>query len=248
MREKIICPYHSVGGRPESTPSLVIYDSHFHCFSCSAHGPLSQLGMKQIPEESKEPPENIDESLYRINNLELRKIRGLPFRSDADEYYIVWPYGKFYKARKHQGDAEPRYRCPRGVPKPLLVLYPGKRACIIVEGEINAISLAQVVDSADGYTIVSPGSASEFASKKYLPEYASYSKIVVVADKDRAGAAAIIKLKPLLLKTTRDVTHVLVDKDFNDRLVQDGQEKLRAFVEENLGLPKRLQRRGQEAV
>jgi hypothetical protein len=30
---KIICPFHD-----DNTPSLVIYDDHFHCFVCGAHG------------------------------------------------------------------------------------------------------------------------------------------------------------------------------------------------------------------
>src|SRR5690606_40100808 len=101
---------------------------------------------------------------------------------------------------------------------------PGFDRCIIVEGEINALSLATVVDD---WTIISPGATTQFCKKPYLREYEKYDKIVIVADRDKAGAIAVIELKPLLLKNTHDVRHVLIDKDFNDWLVQNGPEGLR---------------------
>ena len=34
--EKFACPFHSLGS--ERTPSLQVYDDHYHCYACNAHG------------------------------------------------------------------------------------------------------------------------------------------------------------------------------------------------------------------
>src|SRR5262249_23115977 len=44
---KILCPFHD-----DHTPSLTIFDDHFHCFVCEAHPErdvLEQLGREQLP-------------------------------------------------------------------------------------------------------------------------------------------------------------------------------------------------------
>ncbi len=240
--EKIICPFHKINGQPERTPSCVVYHDHYHCFSCGAHGvDLSSLGNGRSlvsTVSNGETREHLGESLNRIKSLPRGVIRGLHMHANRDSYYVLWPNGDYYKRRDFK-DTEARYYCPKGHPKPPFVLNPGKTGCIVVEGEINALSLATVVTD---WTIVSPGGASEF--NKYLTEYKKYSTIVLIADKDPAGAEAIIKTKPLLLKHTHDVRHYLIDpnKDLNDWLVKDGQEGLSKFTETELGLPPRVRR------
>lgn len=46
---KICCPFHN-----ERTPSMAVYDDHYHCFSCGAHGDQIDWVMKTMEVEFSE--------------------------------------------------------------------------------------------------------------------------------------------------------------------------------------------------
>lgn len=211
MTLRILCPVHK-----EDTPSCVLYDNGWHCFGCGAHGTLDQLGVAA-------PPPKLTEDLpKRIKEIEAMPrvlIRGLSLPSDGVGYYIKWPDNKYYKKRLKAGGAN-KYLCPAGHVKPLLIASPASVSSplFIVEGELNALSLALIAPGA----VVSPGGASEFCSQKYLQEYKKYSTIFIIADNDRAGYEAVVKLKGMLLRHTPKVHAHLMEQDFNDILVERG--------------------------
>jgi hypothetical protein len=144
--ERIICPFHKgQNGKDERTPSLVVYEDGYKCYSCGANGPLSKLSLPPgfVPTALR-PPENLNASLKRIVSLPLAPVRGLNLPVDGDSYYIVWPGDNYYKRRKFLSNDGPKYLCPVGHKKPLFVPYEKQGGMLaIVEGEINALSLAQ---------------------------------------------------------------------------------------------------------
>jgi DNA primase len=109
----------------------------------------------------------------------------------------------------------------------------GRKALAIVEGEINALSLAACYPPFD---VVSPGGAATFAAKKYLNFYKQYDKIIIIADADSAGLKAAIELKTEALKWTPKVSVVLMEHDCNDILQSGGISKLRLEMEKWVGL------------
>jgi DNA primase len=106
-----------------------------------------------------------------------------------------------------------------------------------VEGEFNALSLAKVTLALD---VVSPGGAGDFYSKtaeNYLRNMSTYETIYLVVDDDKAGAqAAIQAASKLKVYGAKDVRIKLVEKDFNDELVEKGPESLKEKVRE-MGMP-----------
>ena len=223
MSYRILCPKHH-----ETTPSCVIYEDRFHCFGCGAGGPLSEIGLGEVKIERQEP-ENLLMTTEYIRSLPERLIRGLKLPVDDDSYYVLWPDSSYYKRRLKTGST--RYVSPRGHSKPLFIphRYPN-RTLAIVEGEINALSLATLQPP---FTICSPGSASDLNSRKYFPEYYKYDKFIIVADADTAGLAASINLKETLLKKTHKVRIMLLETDFNDLLTGNINE-LRQKMQEML--------------
>lgn len=227
MTHRILCPHHK-----ERTPSCVIYDDHYYCFSCGAHGKASELGLKLGDIKPREP-EDIAKTLAYISSLPRTEIRGLNLPVDDKYYYVVWPDGSYYKRRDKSGGPS-KYLCPIGHSKPLFKAdVKGRKTLCIVEGEINALSLSAIYPPFD---VVSPGSATEFTSRKYLTEYAKYDRFIIVADADPAGLKAAINLKSELLKRTPHVRTHLMGQDANDILVQQGPNVLRKEVEIMLGM------------
>lgn len=218
---KIRCPDPE---HVDDSPSCGVYaDGSGYCFSCSKY-------FKKVAEPTKEVTkhiEDINEKLTYINSLPTTYTRGLVFPFDNDGYYILWPSSDYYKLRRWSsirgGD---KYLSPSGHRKPLFRLYRQKvtQNLIVVEGEINAISLHGHISNCD---IICPGSASSFTDTMILsalPELAEYVNIVICVDADIAGLTAALKLKELLRSKVLNITIKLMERDFNELLVEYGKD------------------------
>lgn len=230
--KRIICQFHK-----ESTPSLVLYGDRYYCFGCGAKGKsntLKNIDQSLITDDEVVVREDLNETFNYINSLNRIDHRGLSFPCDAKGYYIVWPNGQYYKKRLF-GEEKSKYRCPIGHKKPLFIALdagPKAKGLIVVEGEINAMSLALCIKD---YSIVSPGGSTEF-DKKYLPYLVGYDRVFIVADKDSAGAKAVINLKSILVQYTPYIKYSLLEQDINEILIKYGQEKVRETLKEKMGL------------
>jgi hypothetical protein len=215
---------------------MVVYpDGGYHCFGCGAHG----RGHSLLSAE-KEPKyvEDVAVSLSYIDSLPVHPVRGLSLHRDAHYYYVVWPGGAYYKRRTLTDNPNvPKYKGPTGVPKPLFQAQVGKsKICIVIEGELNALSLCLAFPELD---IISPGAAGDFVSHRFkhdLPVYLKYDRLLLVADKDKPGATAVIQLKAKLLPHNPNVGILLMEPDANDILVQYGPKALEAEVQKSLDL------------
>lgn len=229
---KVKCPRHE-----DINPSCEVYPEHGYCFVCSEVIPLSELGIKGPYRPEKEPyVENVNQKLDYIRLLGRESIRGLWLPCDSTGYYICWPNANYYKLRLHNPrDGESKYLGPTGHKPPIFKAreFPYSRILYIVEGEINALSLAET--DIKGH-IISLGSASNFISdlyKKELTPDMPYDNIVVVVDKDPAGIAGAISIKSKLLAWGKKVSVVLMSIDANEMLLTVGKEALQHHVENN---------------
>lgn len=234
MIERILCPFHK-----EDTPSLVVYDNGFKCFGCGRAGRLSELGRKDAINgvTPRHPPEDINKTLDYVFSLPKENIRGLILHCDNDNYYIVWPQNFPYYKRRSKGKVADgaKYLCPRGHEKPLFMLVEKKHTkqrLIVVEGEINALSVALACPDVP---VASPGGTNEFFSKKtekYLQVFKQYENILIMVDKDSPGIKAAVELKVRLLQYTPYVATLLMEKDANEILTETegGWKKLREMV------------------
>lgn len=234
MRKRILCHRHR-----ESTPSCVVYENSYKCFGCGATGPLSEIGLEGAPKEPRYV-EDLQASFEHIKSLPLVPIRGLSFHADDSYYYVCWDGDAYYNRRCRDvtvGSAK-KYKCPAGVRRPLFTARAtGAALLIIVEGEINALSAAAAYDKAD---IVSPGGASEFTGARFdsdLEFYKQYKRILILADDDKAGSVAAIKLKIALAPYVSDVSIKLQSADCNDVLVAHGVCALRDEIQHYIDNP-----------
>lgn len=239
---KVRCPFHE-----DHTASLHFYynEDHYHCFGCGAHGVLSTLLGESVvkrPHEEK-PKEDLEASLARIKALPTKEIRGLQLPYDDKSYYIVWPNCPYYSRRFFEvAEGMPKYKRPSGHPTPLLNARTNGTPLVIIEGELNALSVALAVDSEHSLSlsIVSPGSAGDFYSKgrdSNLDTYCRYPHIVLLVDADKAGTIAAIELKTkLTLRGHKNVSIHLMKKDANAILVEDGKERLKQYLTQVLAL------------
>lgn len=230
MSYRILCPLHK-----EKTPSCVVYSNSAYCFGCGKTFSLQELGIQGST--VKRTPTNIKVEVDRINQLPRDMIRGLELPFDELGYYIVWPNGEYYK-RRNAGDDTKKYTNPIGRKQPLLkALVKGNKTLAIVEGELNALSLLAMEPyiKAD-IDIVSPGSASEIASDRYLQFYENYSKFIICTDKDIPGFLASLKLKIKLMSFSPYVSTVLLESDFNQMLQELGPENAAKEAKTKLGL------------
>src|SRR5580698_6105079 len=134
MPQTIICKYHE-----DTNPSMTVYEDGWgHCWVCGAHVKIGEPDVKQV----KRIPTNVEEELSCIRNLPIKRIRGLDLhQEDSRAYYILWPSRNYYKKRNLEG--EPRYLAPKAI-KPPIFLYPGNDDIIVIEGEINCMSVKSV--------------------------------------------------------------------------------------------------------
>lgn len=232
---KIRCPDPE---HEDESPSTALYsDGTAYCFVCNKY-------FKDIAEPiptSIKPIEDLHEKLIQISKLPTTEIRGLILPFDNSGYYIVWPTGDYYKLRRwgNHSDRE-RYLSPSGHRKPLFKL-PEKvtPSLLIVEGELNALSIALHNPAFD---IISPGGVGNFNDSQMLltlPSLAYYANILIIADADTQGLEASLKLKEKLKQLPSRVTINLVEKDFNQVLVEYG-DKFKEQTEtefKDLGMP-----------
>lgn len=233
MSNKINCPFHKeILGKHDSTASCHIYPETdtYYCFGCGATGKIKDLPGEHklsLLETVKKPKEDLERSFKRIHNLPVRKVRGLDLHTDSLGYYIIWPEDKYYKKRLYKPGVGGKYLSPTGHKKPLFYASRNNTdRLIIVEGEINALSIAEVVKD---WSICSPGSAADFYStntKKYMKEFEKYQEILVIADDDPAGDEAARKLLKLLREVCFCVRGQLMSIDANQILVAEGEEVL----------------------
>lgn len=216
---KILCPFHA-----DTNPSMELYDDgHGYCFVCGKS--TKMLGALTAGPASKKEAENIQESIAAIKRLPAKWIRGLWMHYSDDGYYVIWPNDEYYKMRTYSG--KPRYIAPTGHTPPLLWAkdnFPvGNDTLIIIEGEINALSLAMVVENCD---IVSPGASTNFHSKEadLLKVASGYDNVVVWTDYDSAGIHAIWGLLPVLCNRGIKASQITPELDANDMLMKYGIE------------------------
>jgi DNA primase len=230
MNKKILCVFHE-----ESTPSLVLYKDGFKCYGCGVFGKLEELEGVEIPpkeELESEPPEDLQYSLTRILSLSDAEVRGLTFPADNSGYYIVWPDHSYYKKRFWEPGKGPKYIGARGHTRGLFwARKEGNDTLAIVEGEINALSVAKAMPGID---VVSPGGVGDFTERKakqQLTSYYRYSTIVVIADADKPGAEAIINTMSVLWANKIKAVGLPMQPDANEVLINDGPGKLKEQIE-----------------
>ena len=231
INKKYTCPNPN---HEDSTPSANAYADGYHCFGCGARGPLSELGLAPGERIEYTYKEDIPSSVTRIKSLSKQEIRGFQLHADSLGYYILWGDDSYYKRRIYGAESGNKYRGPAGHSKPPFVAQVTDYSdLILIEGEMNAMSLALLEPSA---TVISPGGAGDFYSSRGSKDLEGYSQnfagtIHIVVDADAAGAQAAIETKAKLITLgCSEVKIHLVERDFNDILVQDGKEALRDEV------------------
>lgn len=238
---KVLCPFHS-----DNTPSMEVYpDGYGFCFVCRTRAPLEEVERLSGSVVSIEPrsiaKEDLEASLKYIRGLPKVSLRGLEFHADGNSYYVTkegWPY---YNRRMFDVEgSKGKYKCPSGHPKPLLRAHEAlggeTSPILIVEGEINALSIASIGVPA---TVVCPGGSGDFFSRAGLaniPYYLNFSRQVLICDEDAAGAMAAIELSSKLKQQSKDVQILLMRRDANEVLCVDGKEALRKEICEKAGL------------
>lgn len=231
MRRRIRCIFHK-----EATPSLVQRKDGWYCYGAchklyTNKEVQERTGEAYEYEEEDTEKEDIGDSIKRLESLPFRDLRGLRFRSDASGFYVLWPSKKYYKYRRFNAGDLPKYIGPRGYAPPLFWARQEDRPILgIVEGEINSLSIAEVVD----WDVCSPGSASCFNSDnlaRYLSDFKRYSSIIVILDKDSAGSKALIEAKSYLLYKVPFLTFFQIAPDANEILVTHGKEALKRTID-----------------
>lgn len=232
---KIRCPDPD---HDDSNASCAVYsDGTGYCFGCSKY-------FRDLADpEPAEPKyiEDINEKLAYIKTLPTASVRGLIFPFDSQGYYVVWPSGDYYKLRRFVNiDSRAKYLSPSGHTKPLFKLSCGKNSknLLIVEGEINAMSLKSIAPACD---ILSPGSATGFTDPTMVSSLhllSHYDNILLCVDEDAAGLDAALKLKTMhtVSGLSAIVTIYLMEKDFNQLLTDYGHEFKNKI--KSMGLPK----------
>lgn len=208
---KINCPKHE-----DSTPSMHVYANGEEvvgfCFVCSARMVLDEKLLPSGTPTVHTTKENVCTTLEYIRTLPIKLIRGLLLPYDSKGYYVTWPDGKFYKRRNWEGKS--RYKGPKGIKPPLFVIPGNKSKLVIVEGELNALSLLQLQPSTD--TICSPGAAPELLRVKDFCK--TFKTVTIYVDNDGPGVIYGVKLKDELLKLRKRVELIPLDVDFNEQL------------------------------
>lgn len=223
---KVICPMHN-----DHEPSMKIYGEWAYCFVCQAQMRTTDLNLPGSAQEIREKkhPTNVPNMIEYIKSLPQMEIRGHKFHVSDSGYYFLWPHGNFYKKRNFD-DSKGRYVSPRGVSKPLFV-YPGSaKHLLIVEGEINAMSLHTSVFGE--YKVCSPGPAADFV--RYIKYYLQFKHITIFVDKDAPGVIYGTYLKDILLRHNKHTKLVAMERDYNEIHVTEGETGVRNYFEKEM--------------
>jgi hypothetical protein len=199
---------------------MELYDDGWgHCFVCGAH--IKMLDAINTPPRKVQEPEDVETSIRQIKQLPIKWVRGLQLHSNDRGYYIIWPDNNYYKFRLASG--KPKYVGPTGHTPPLFWAQRLSSATtlVIVEGELNALSLRAGWNHCD---IVSPGSATNFGSKEaeLLSLAGQYDKVIIWTDDDSAGISAVWHVMPVLINRGIKTTCITQELDANDILVKHG--------------------------
>lgn len=223
--KKISCPSPE---HEDSNPSCALYsDGSAYCFACNMYFKDVEAPIAVTAIQKKEI-EDLDVKLTYIASLPTERIRGLEFHYDNSGYYVVWPNSAYYKLRAWAAIVDgSRYLSPLGHTKPLFVIehLTRTKTLVIVEGEINALSLAKANPPCD---IVSPGGVGSFTDKTIvssLPLFGYYDNIIICVDSDAPGLKGALGLKKLLYDNgiSADIVINLMETDFNQLLVEHGE-------------------------
>lgn len=214
--------------------SMEAYSDGGFCFSC---GWVDKSIKDSSNEKISKVPENVQETIQKIDTYPKEFIRGLHLQVDpgTSDYFILWPNRSYYKRRKYSGSS--RYIGPRGVRAPLF-LYPGRTEfMVIIEGELNCMSFKHSIFGTEtpDYHVCSPGSATELL--RHLNDYLTLAtRFAIIVDMDKPGVIAGLKLKSELMKRKRKVQLIAVEKDLNEILQEEGKEGIKRWTEKNLVL------------
>lgn len=214
---------------------MVIYpDGSRKCYGCGAYDKGGDTQYTPVVKEK----EDIAESISYIESLPKKNIRGLELPYDGEYYYVLWSNRRYYKKRAIN-ESKAKYLSPIGHSKPLYTCNSpkDKPVIVIVEGEINAISLCSSVDNYNCH-IVSPGSAGDLCRSTYVDYYNNFDNAVIIVDKDPAGVRFGLELKFKLKSLGMSVTLYLAEDDFNDLLTKYGKEKVKEEFNKALGVHK----------
>ncbi len=230
---KILCPFHK-----DTNPSMHVYEEYAHCFVCGGRAKTEDVLSGAEIEVIKKEPTNIPMELDRVRRLPKIHTRGLLLPADSEGYYIVWPDESFYKKRLFEG--KQRYIGPRGR-RPTPFIYKGsKEAVVLVEGELNAMSLYEgcqlnLAKGVNWLTIVSFGGVNNITD--YINYSLQFKRIYVIVDRDIPGVIAGVKFKDGLLKHKRRVDQLIaVDNDINEILQKEGKEGVSRWWKETVGV------------
>lgn len=221
VQYRVICPNPN---HKESTPSCAVYeDGSGYCFGCSTY--FKDLGKNVSTQAPIVEKEDLQKSLEYIDSLPKMEHRGLVFPYDNRGYYLVWPTRDYYKLRRWTGN--PKYMGAKGHAKPWFHIKNKSKKLILVEGEINALSLHEADKSIE---IISPGGVGNFFDKSMqvaLPFFKQYDEINIIVDNDDVGINAALKCKQLINSYCLDVRIILAEEDCNEILVKHGTDKLK---------------------
>jgi 5S rRNA maturation endonuclease (ribonuclease M5) len=226
--DRVFCPRHI-----ERTPSCVIYETHAYCYGGCGKIDLSEIGLTATKQTKEKYVENLEEKFRYIDSLPRKLIRGFSLPYDDTGYYLCWPDRNYYKHRLWNRDAKDKYRGAAGHPKP--IFWAGRavspEALVVVEGEMNALSISEAFPEWD---VCSPGSASDFKTEKtrhFLLTYCTrYSRVIIVTDYDGPGTEAAIIAKGCLIGKVPDVQILLMKRDANEMFCDEGIEALRKEI------------------
>lgn len=203
---------------------MVIYPDGGYCFGCNKSMKVD-TGVKPKVKMTQKVGD-INQTLGYINSLPKKEIRGLELPYDNLGYYIVYSGNNFYLRRNWKDGI--KYVYPANVEIPIFIALDATftKNLIIVEGQINALSLVSSLNNGEA-SIVSPGSANKLNNKKYIDYYLKYDNILIIVDMDEPGILAAQKLKATLYKNKKNYEVMYMEKDFNDLLVYGGKEAVK---------------------
>lgn len=198
-------------------------DGHTYCFSCGhyEHGegeptPKPTYHRKHMPQPEGEV---LPLKKRKISEATCRKFGVL---TDVVRRRLCFPYGDIWKFRD---DKKEFYW--DGKPDQLFgqQLWPRSGKCIVItEGEIDALTYAQVRPGWPVCSVPNGADAAPKAIKRALPFLAGYDQVILSFDDDDPGRAAAHACAKLLDPKQAYTTTVPGYKDANEAL-QAGDEK-----------------------
>lgn len=230
---KILCKFHE-----DTTPSMHVYVNdgvtYGFCFVCSKLVKLTDQDLgNQRPVMTVKAKTDIPTEIRRINNLPCKRIRGLYLPYDDKGYYVVWPDNDYYLRRNYSD--KPRYTYPTGTRPPVFRKTctnnwntKDKQVTVIIEGQINLLSVLEACMGERNMILLSPGSAMNF--NKIIVE--KTSDVTIFCDGDVAGVTPAVALKERLLIQWTRARVIALTEDFNQILQDQGPEKLKQLFME----------------